>query len=42
MFRRDLAWPGSCDVLVAEASGSSDGVGFEELKAFINRHLGVT
>ena len=29
VFRRDLAWLGSCDVLVAEASGSSYGVGFE-------------
>jgi hypothetical protein len=29
VFRRDLAWLTSCDVLVAEASGSSYGVGFE-------------
>jgi len=29
VFRRDLAWLGSCDALVAEASGSSYGVGFE-------------
>jgi len=29
VFRRDLAWLESCDVLVAEASGSSYGVGFE-------------
>jgi hypothetical protein len=29
VFRRDLGWLGSCDVLVAEASGSSYGVGFE-------------
>ena len=29
VFRRDLDWLGSCDVLVAEASGSSYGVGFE-------------
>ncbi len=29
VFRRDLSWLASCDVLVAEASGSSYGVGFE-------------
>jgi hypothetical protein len=29
VFRRDLDWLSSCDVLVAEASGSSFGVGFE-------------
>jgi nucleoside 2-deoxyribosyltransferase len=29
VFRRDLDWLCSCDVLVAEASGSSYGVGFE-------------
>jgi len=29
VFRRDLEWLASCDVLVAEASGSSYGVGFE-------------
>ena len=29
VFRRDLEWPTACDVLVAEASGSSYGVGFE-------------
>ena len=29
LFRRDLEWLTSCDVLVAEASGSSYGVGFE-------------
>jgi nucleoside 2-deoxyribosyltransferase len=29
VFRRDLAWLSACDVLVAEASGSSFGVGFE-------------
>jgi 2'-deoxynucleoside 5'-phosphate N-hydrolase len=29
VFRRDLEWLRSCDVLVAEASGSSYGVGFE-------------
>lgn len=29
VYRRDLAWLSSCDVLVAEASGSSYGVGFE-------------
>lgn len=29
VFRRDLAWLAACDVLVAEASGSSYGVGFE-------------
>ena len=29
VFRRDLSWLESCDVLVAEASGSSYGVGFE-------------
>lgn len=29
VFRRDLEWLSSCDVLVAEASGSSYGVGFE-------------
>ena len=29
VFRRDLEWLGRCDVLVAEASGSSYGVGFE-------------
>jgi hypothetical protein len=29
VFRRDMEWLTSCDVLVAEASGSSYGVGFE-------------
>lgn len=29
VFRRDLEWLTDCDVLVAEASGSSYGVGFE-------------
>ena len=29
VFRRDLEWLGGCEVLVAEASGSSYGVGFE-------------
>ena len=29
VYRRDLAWLSGCDVLVAEASGSSYGVGFE-------------
>jgi nucleoside 2-deoxyribosyltransferase len=29
IFRRDLEWLASCDALVAEASGSSYGVGFE-------------
>jgi len=29
VFRRDLAWLSTCDALVAEASGSSFGVGFE-------------
>ncbi len=29
VFRRDIAWLSICDVLVAEASGSSYGVGFE-------------
>lgn len=29
IFNRDLAWLDSCDVLVAEASASSFGVGFE-------------
>jgi 2'-deoxynucleoside 5'-phosphate N-hydrolase len=29
VFRRDLEWLTLCDVLVAEASGSSYGVGFE-------------
>jgi nucleoside 2-deoxyribosyltransferase len=29
VFERDLAWLNACDVLVAEASGSSFGVGFE-------------
>ena len=29
VFRRDLDWLSSCDALVAEASGSSFGVGFE-------------
>lgn len=29
VYRRDLEWLSSCDVLVAEASGSSYGVGFE-------------
>jgi hypothetical protein len=29
VFTRDLAWLTRCDVLVAEASGSSYGVGFE-------------
>src|SRR5712691_3550211 len=29
VFRRDIDWLSRCDVLVAEASGSSYGVGFE-------------
>lgn len=29
VFRRDVEWLSRCDVLVAEASGSSYGVGFE-------------
>ena len=29
VFRRDMEWLTTCDVLVAEASGSSYGVGFE-------------
>jgi len=29
VYLRDIAWVESCDVLVAEASGSSYGVGFE-------------
>jgi nucleoside 2-deoxyribosyltransferase len=29
VYRRDLEWLAGCDVLVAEASGSSYGVGFE-------------
>src|SRR5579862_7561382 len=29
VYRRDLDWLSQCDVLVAEASGSSYGVGFE-------------
>jgi len=29
VFRRDLGWLTACDALVAEASGSSYGVGFE-------------
>ena len=29
VFRRDLEWLVACDLLVAEASGSSYGVGFE-------------
>ena len=29
VFHRDLEWLAACDVLVAEASGSSYGVGFE-------------
>lgn len=29
IYGRDMAWVESCDVLVAEASGSSYGVGFE-------------
>lgn len=29
VFARDMAWLNACDVLVAEASGSSFGVGFE-------------
>jgi nucleoside 2-deoxyribosyltransferase len=29
VFERDLEWLGRCDALVAEASGSSFGVGFE-------------
>ena len=29
VYTRDLEWLSSCDVLVAEASGSSYGVGFE-------------
>ena len=29
VYERDIAWLESCDVLIAEASGSSFGVGFE-------------
>jgi nucleoside 2-deoxyribosyltransferase len=29
VYRRDLEWLSACDLLVAEASGSSYGVGFE-------------
>ncbi|PYR60272.1 MAG: hypothetical protein DMF91_12615, partial [Acidobacteria bacterium] len=29
VYRRDVEWLSGCDVLVAEASGSSYGVGFE-------------
>ncbi|HZR22583.1 MAG TPA: nucleoside 2-deoxyribosyltransferase [Vicinamibacterales bacterium] len=29
VFRRDLEWLNACDLLIAEASGSSFGVGFE-------------
>jgi 2'-deoxynucleoside 5'-phosphate N-hydrolase len=29
VFRRDIEWLSSCDLIVAEASGSSYGVGFE-------------
>jgi nucleoside 2-deoxyribosyltransferase len=29
IYERDIAWLSACDVLVAEASGSSYGVGFE-------------
>jgi hypothetical protein len=29
VYRRDLGWLSTCDVLVAEASGSTYGVGFE-------------
>ncbi len=29
IYARDLAWVESCDILVAEASGSSYGVGYE-------------
>jgi nucleoside 2-deoxyribosyltransferase len=29
VYERDLAWLESCDVLIADASGSSFGVGFE-------------
>lgn len=29
VFRRDLEWLDACDLLIAEASGSSFGVGFE-------------
>ena len=29
VFRRDIDWLSRCDVLVAEASGSSYGVGFD-------------
>jgi 2'-deoxynucleoside 5'-phosphate N-hydrolase len=29
VYRRDMEWLSGCDVLVAEASGSSYGVGFE-------------
>ncbi len=29
VFQRDVKWLGACDALVAEASGSSYGVGFE-------------
>ena len=29
IYARDMAWLSSCDVLVAEASGSTYGVGFE-------------
>src|SRR5216110_2809256 len=29
VYRRDLEWLSTCDVLIAEASGSTYGVGFE-------------
>ena len=29
VYQRDIAWLSSCDMLIAEASGSSYGVGFE-------------
>src|SRR5262245_7959754 len=29
VYRRDIEWLASCDLLVAEASGSTYGVGFE-------------
>ena len=39
VFRRDLGWLEGCDVLVAEASGSSYGVGFGHHG--LERHIGL-
>jgi nucleoside 2-deoxyribosyltransferase len=40
VYRRDLEWLSGCDVLVAEASGSTYGVGFEV--GYVLGRAGVT